>query len=145
MLAQAPHIDLSEAAALWCNARTLVDNAAHAIARVVADGQPGRVYNVSEPPHPSEAAWVTAIGEAAGWSGTVRRIAGARPDIDEFPPQTNFAQHLLLDSTRIRQELGYTEPVPRAASLHRSDTKYVRSDALAPPAGAAAPPSWRRW
>ena len=35
-------------------------------------------------------------------------------------PKGNYDQHLAVDTTRIRQELGYIEPVARSEALRRS-------------------------
>lgn len=115
MVDHRPVILLQEAVSRWRNARAFVDNAAAAIARVVEAGAPSRVYNVAEPHDFTEAEWVRRIGEALGWEGTVRLVADGgrlgRPPLSELPQTTNFAQHLTMDSTRIRDELGYAEVV----------------------------------
>ena len=119
-----PVILLQQRIAAWRNSRAYVDNVAAAIARVVVDGEPGRVYNVAEPDDLSEAEWVRRIGERLGWDGSVRAVpdggAIGRLAFDEFPVGANFAQHLRLDSTRIRRELGYQEVVPSAEALRRT-------------------------
>lgn len=122
MLDGLPAIPLWETVARWRNARCHVDNAAAAIARVVQAGAPGRAYNVAEPQDFTESEWIRRIGGIVGWPGTLRLVPdGSRlgqPPISEFPETTNFAQHLLMDSSRIRDELGYREVVPLQDALN---------------------------
>ena len=125
-----PAVVLHQAGAAWRNARSFVTNVAHAVAQVVQHGRPGRIYNVAEPSDLSEADWVRAIGRELNWKGTVLELplnwdARARPPIHELPPNADFAQHLRMDSSRIRRELGYDEPVGPAEALQRCITNGV--------------------
>ncbi|HSU16591.1 NAD-dependent epimerase/dehydratase family protein [Longimicrobium sp.] len=121
MLDGRPEIPLQETAARWRNARSYVDNAAAAIARVVEAGAPGRAYNVAELQDFTELEWIRRIGAVVGWQGAVRLVRDGgrlgRPSVSELPETTNFAQHLLMDSSRIRGELGYTEVVEPEEAL----------------------------
>ncbi len=99
-----------------------VENVAAAIALVVTDERAtGRVYNVADIPVLSEAEWVRAIGRAAGWTGDVVEIAH-----DHLPValrgwgNANMEQEWFTDTTRIRAELGYTEPVSPGEALRRT-------------------------
>ena len=53
--------------------------------------------------------WVRATGRAAGWGGEVFVV-----------PRERLPVHLVVDSTRIREELGYGEQVSRAEALRRT-------------------------
>lgn len=116
MLDRRAAIILHREGAAWRNSRGFVVNVAQAIARVVMQGIPGAVYNVAEPDDLTEADWIQALGRQVGWSGMVRTIPNdwdwrARPCIEELPVESNFAQHLRMDSSLIRRELGYCESV----------------------------------
>lgn len=115
---------LQERIALWRNSRAYVDNVAAAIARVVLAGVPGRVYNVSEPEDFTEAEWIQGIAGHVGWRGTIVQVPDGSPvgrlGFDEFSSSANFTQHLRLDSSRIRGELGYREIVPARDALRRT-------------------------
>lgn len=115
-----PAILLSDSAAGWHWTRSDVENIAHAVVLAVTDDRAaGRVYNVGEPETLTEAEWVRAIGEAAGWHGEVLAIAPDRlPQSLAF--DGNMSQDLIADSSRIRQELGYSERVPRDEALRRT-------------------------
>jgi nucleoside-diphosphate-sugar epimerase len=55
--------------------------------------------------------WVRRIGSAAGWNGQVIPVpADQLPDT--LKPEINTDHHLVIDSERIRRELGYREVVP---------------------------------
>ena len=105
----------------WRWTRAYVENAAAAIALAATDERAaGRVYNVGDDAL-SYADWVRAIGRAAGWQGEV--IVAARGPPAEAAPAAAPAttrQHLVADTTRIRQELGYAEPVSREEGLRRA-------------------------
>jgi len=110
-------ITLDARLAGWRASRGHVENIAAAIVLAVTDARAqGRIDNVAESDARSEAEWVEAIGQAAGWGGTV----GALPPA-ALPAQQrvrmNTTQPLTLDSTRIRAELGYREVVARPAAL----------------------------
>jgi nucleoside-diphosphate-sugar epimerase len=132
MLDRRPTLLLHEQATAWRNSRSFVSNVADAIARVVERGAPGRVYNVAEPLDLTEGELIVAIGQALGWSGTLRTVPvswswRARPAIDEFPPQTCFAQHLRMDASRIRRELGFEDRVSFSEGLAQTLAEHVRS------------------
>jgi nucleoside-diphosphate-sugar epimerase len=107
----------------------------HAIALAVEDHRAaGRVYNVGEQRVYAEADWVRRIGEVVGWRGEV--VAIAETDLPERLRQPfDFEQHYVVDSTRIRDELGYQEEIDEATALERT----VAWERLNPPAAALAP------
>src|SRR5205085_5841461 len=113
---QRPAILLDEGWARLRPSRGYVEDVAAAIALAIVDDRAaGRVYNVAEPEAFSEAEWVGHIGEAIGWKGQVV----IKPSGDSSPGAAD-ALHLSMDSTRIRQELGYREPVPPSEALRRT-------------------------
>jgi nucleoside-diphosphate-sugar epimerase len=113
-------IPLEESYARFRPCRGYVENVAHAIAlAAVAEGAAGRVYNVAEPEASTEAEWAEKIGAVAGWNGRVFAVPRERAPRHLLLPY-NLEQHLFLDSTRIRAELGYAEPVPVEEALRRT-------------------------
>lgn len=113
-------IPLGEGTVRWRWTRGYVENVAAAVALAATDGRAvGRVYNVGEVEALTEAGWVEAIGEAAGWDGEVVSV----PE-DRLPAHLSMNldtdQHLATDASRIREELGYEEPVPREEALRRT-------------------------
>ncbi len=117
MNASAPEIVLDRAKASWRWTRGFVENVADAIVLALTDPRAaGRVYNVGEPDAPTEAEWVRAIAEAAGWAGRVRALP-----LEELPAELaepyDFSHDLVADTRRIRAELGYRERIDRRESL----------------------------
>jgi nucleoside-diphosphate-sugar epimerase len=118
-----PSILLDEGRARWRWTRGYVEDVATAVALAVTDERAsGRVYNVGEAGAPTEAEWVEEIGRAAAWGG---RVLGLPKDA--LPPYlareyegANFEQHWVVDTGRIRRELGYEESVPRDEALRRT-------------------------
>ncbi len=107
-----PAIFLDDRRARWRWSRGYVDDVAAAIVLGTTDDRAvGRIYNVGSEPALSEAEWVAAIADAAGWEGQVVTVRhelapeDARFDMDA-------RQHMVMDSGRIRSELGYAESFP---------------------------------
>jgi nucleoside-diphosphate-sugar epimerase len=115
-----PTILLDERLAAWRWTRAYVENAAAAVALAATDDRAdGRVYNVGDDGL-SYADWFRAIGEAAGWKGEVISLPGDRLPKHLRRPPGDYTQHLVTDSTRIRQELGYAEFVSPDEGLRRA-------------------------
>lgn len=127
---------LEEAVAQWRFTHGYAENVA--VATVLAateERATGRVYNVGEPETPPWAEWVRRIGRAAGWTGDVVAVpSGRMPEAMRSP--LDFRQHWVVDTSRIRQELGYAEVVPVDEALRRT----VAWERANPP--ATVPPEW---
>jgi nucleoside-diphosphate-sugar epimerase len=113
-----PAIILEETHAVWRWARGYAEDVAHALALTIeSDEHAGRVYHVASPVAHEQADWVRRIAAVVGWNGsvvTVPRLPDSlRIDID-------FRQHYDLDSSRIRNELGYAEVIDERAALERT-------------------------
>ena len=119
--------------AAWRAPRGYVENVAAAIALAAVDARAaGRIYNVAETPAFSELEWARKIAAAAGWPGRFVVLPRERaPKHLVFPG--NPAQHWEVDSSRIRRELGYREPVAIDQAIRRT-IEWERSN---PPAAAA--------
>ena len=116
----AAEIRMDRAKARWRCTRGAVEDVAAAIALAVIDDRAaGRVYNVGEADPLGEAEWVRAIGKAAGWNGAVIEVDRQElPEAEREP--YDFAQDLVVDTSRIRRELGFRESVGRAEPLRRA-------------------------
>jgi nucleoside-diphosphate-sugar epimerase len=106
--------------ARWRWSRGYVENVAAAIALAVGDERAtGRIYNVAAQQTLSEADWIRSIGNSAGWQGEVLVI----PDEDlpgALQSPFDFTQHLELDTTAIRSELGFRESVDETEGLRHT-------------------------
>lgn len=106
---QRPAIALEQHQAAWRWSHGYVEDVAAAIALAVTnEPAAARVFNVGEPDAPSTVERITRLGKLMGWSGRLVRLP------DEQLPQHLRApyqptQDLVLDTGRIRAELGFSE------------------------------------
>jgi nucleoside-diphosphate-sugar epimerase len=115
-----PAMLFEEKYARWKGPHGYVENVGAAVALAAVDERAaGRVYNVGEADDPTELEWAERIASAAGWSGRFITLPA-----DEMPPHLiipgNTDQHWTIDTTRIREELGYREPVAQADAIRRT-------------------------
>jgi nucleoside-diphosphate-sugar epimerase len=100
--------------------RGYVEDVAAAIAlATVSDRSAGRIYNIASDRQFSELEWAQKIGQATGWKGSVLALPKADTPAHLLSP-LNTEQDWLVSSARIRQELGYSEPVPLDAGIART-------------------------
>ena len=117
---QRPAILLDEAEAAWRWTHGYVENVSDAIALAVTDKRAaGSIYNVGEPFTFTMAEWVALIGKIAGWQGKVVNVPhGQLPEPLRW--DINAKQDIVVDSSRMRKELDYTERVDIEESLRRT-------------------------
>jgi nucleoside-diphosphate-sugar epimerase len=115
-----PAILLEQKQAAWRSPRGYVENVAAAIAlAATSDRAEGRTYNVGDADSLSEVEWARLIAAAVEWRGEfVVRTADLMPAHLRRPG--NLDQHWVVDTTRIREELGYREPVARRDAIRRT-------------------------
>ena len=120
MLDGRPAILLEEDVATWRWGHGYVENVVDAIVLAVTDERASeRIYNVGEPFALSMAERVEQIAKAANWQGRIvilpseRMPSGMRWEI-------NAAQHVIADTSRIRQELGYDERIDPTEAFRRT-------------------------
>ena len=126
------HIIFPETLAAWRSPRGYVENVAAAIALAATDERAARrIYNVCEEPSFSELEWTRKIAAAMLWDGDFVVLP-----LEHTPPHLqkprNAAQHWTASSARIRQELGYQEPVAIEEAIRRT----IRWERENPPSGA---------
>jgi len=80
---------------------------------------PWRSNNVGERETMTWVEWVRAIGRAAGWDGEVVILPRDRLP-EHLVPDEDMGQHLVVDTARIREELGYREHVSREEGLRQT-------------------------
>ena len=120
-----PAILLEKEVASWRWVRGYCADVGHATALAVTDERSaGRAYNVCEPECYSEAEWVRRIAAVHGWDGEVVVLP-----TEQLPPglrqserfgMVDLRQDYVVDSTRIRAELGYEEPTEPKEALRRT-------------------------
>jgi nucleoside-diphosphate-sugar epimerase len=112
-----PFILLGEDEAHWRQTHGYVENVADAVALAATEVRAAnRIFNVGEEDAWSRAEWVKSIGQAVGWSGEVVAMPdGLLPEHLKSP--TVYEHDLVVDTSRIRKELGYAERVSRDEAL----------------------------
>lgn len=123
---------------LTLESRAYVENAARAV--LLAVDQPeasvGEIYNVADEVTPTDAERALAIAAAMGCeielvnypraAGAPAYFWGVGRNLEymgqEGPPPTH---HKLLDTTKIRQQLGYRDPVPFSDAVSRTVQWYL--------------------
>lgn len=99
--------------------RGYVENVAAGIALATSPGAMGRIYNIGEAEAFSELAWARKIGAIVNWPGEWIVLPH-----DKAPPHLhwpgNTAQHLVVSTERVREELGYREPVTSDDAMRRT-------------------------
>lgn len=115
-----PVILLDEAEAKWRWSYGYIDDIASAIALAVTDKRAsGRIYNVNEGVTLSLEERVRLVGQLAGWQGRiVLAPKGSLPEALKWG--INAEQDIVVDSTRIRNELGYKETLPLEEAMRRT-------------------------
>lgn len=115
-----PAILLEEALAGWRWVRGYAEDVGHALALAVeSDAAAGRTFNVAGPSAYCEEDWVRRIAGVLGWTGRV--ITAPRELLPErLRENVDFSQDYVVDSSRIRTELGYSEVVDEAIAIERT-------------------------
>ncbi|HEX7734879.1 MAG TPA: NAD-dependent epimerase/dehydratase family protein [Ktedonobacteraceae bacterium] len=120
MLDERPAILMEEDVAHWRWTWGYVENVADAIALAVTSEQAsGRIYNVGEPFAHSQHEQVERIAKIVGWHGHIATLPTERVP-EGLREGINAAQHIIADTSRIRQELGYSERIEPAEALRRT-------------------------
>lgn len=111
---------LAESMAGWRFSRGYVENVAHAIALAIeSPSVAGETFNVGEPMALTELEFVRAIGRAADWSGEIKVIPDAElPEHLQF--SVDFGQDWVVDTSKLRERLGYSEPVETTEAFQRT-------------------------
>ena len=107
----------------WAKARALrgyVEDMAEAIALCVTKEEAAnRVYHVAYQENFTEETWLSMVAETVGWKGNVIKVPN-----QELPEglqhHMDMRQDWSVDSSRIRQELGYREVVPLQEAVRRT-------------------------
>jgi len=121
-----PAIILDDGLAHWRWTHGYVENVAAAIALAVVNERAARrIYNVGELQTLTQEEWVRQIGLAAGWLGRIIVVPRERVPTKLLYAMWNMSdantdQHIVVDTTRIREELSYVEPVPLDVGMQRT-------------------------
>lgn len=123
MCAGAKILELDSAWAGWRSTHGFVDDVGDAIALAAThEGAKGRIYNLGMRDTPSNAEWASRIAESLDWGGEVRLLE--RTAVPESFARALDAMDLsypmIVDTSRIRRELGFVEPTSESEALRRT-------------------------
>jgi nucleoside-diphosphate-sugar epimerase len=115
-----PAIVLDDALREWRWTRGYVEDMGRAIALAATNPRAsGRVYNVAYEHALTEPDWVRAIARVHGWRGDVVCVPSSELP-ERLRADFDAAQDFAVDSSRIREELDYTEAVDFDEALRRT-------------------------
>lgn len=110
-------IPLDEEVARWRWSRGYAENVGWATALAVTQEQArNRIYNVAEPEGLSYLEWTQRVTHAAAWTGRIVVVPHGRLLLDG----AHYEQHWVVDTTRIRAELGYREVLSQEEAIRRT-------------------------
>jgi nucleoside-diphosphate-sugar epimerase len=87
--------------------RCYVEDVAYGIGLAAEKGMPNEIYNLSALETPSEREWYERIAKLMEWDGEISVNQEAPPQGD-----ANLAQDFIMDSSKIRRQLGYEDSTP---------------------------------
>jgi nucleoside-diphosphate-sugar epimerase len=120
MLDNRSGIILDELFANWRGSRGYVENVAHAIAlAAINEKAKNRIYNVGEEVGNSELEWIQKIGNEMGWRGEIHNVPRSQLP-PEFVYDKNVRQDWVMDTSLIRNELGYKEKISLEEAIKRT-------------------------
>jgi nucleoside-diphosphate-sugar epimerase len=125
-----PAILIQEDFAKFIPPRGYVEDVAAAIAlATVSDRATGRIYNIASEQNFSELEWARKIGDTIGWKGSIIAVPADKTPAHLHVP-VNAEQNWIVSSKRIREELGFVEPVSLEAGIERT-IEWERANAPA--------------
>jgi nucleoside-diphosphate-sugar epimerase len=117
-----PAILMPKGQAGWRWTRGYVENVAAAVVHAATDDRAiGQVYNVGDASASTEAEWVLRIGRAIGWDGALVPLPSAQLPA-AMAPDLDWRYDLETETNRLRQHLGFADPVALDEGLRRSIT-----------------------
>ena len=115
-----PAILMDERTAQWRAPWGYAGDVAEAVRLVVEDERAaGEIYNVGESDGLDMQGWVRELGAVVGWTGQVIVVDEPCPP-PNIPRHLNLNQHLDMDTTKIRRDLGYRETMSRRRGLEKA-------------------------
>lgn len=105
----------------WRWSRGYVENVAAAIALAATHPTAaGHIYNVGDEPSLSIKEWIEHIGRAAAWNGRIRTVPDGELPAHLGTQPMDWRHDWVVDTGRIRRELGYAEPVGHEEAFERT-------------------------
>jgi len=126
-----PAILLDERTARWRAPWGYTGDVAEAVRLVVENERTaGEIYNVGESDGFEIETWIRELAAVVGWTGRVVVVDEPCPP-PSIARQLNLDQHLDMDTTKLRHDLGYHETMSRREALEKTivwDREYPPKD-----------------
>ena len=115
-----PFILFADDMAAWHTPRGFSENVGNAIAlAATSDKAAARIYNICEEESFSELEWAKKIAREVGWKGDFVVLPREKtPEHLQYPHR--IEQQFSATAARIRQELGYAEPISIEEGIRRT-------------------------
>lgn len=131
MLSGSATLPLAPGVADWQGPFVYVDDVADAIVATATNPEADEhAFNVAEPTITLRE-WIQRVGKALDWKGEIIEVAA-----DEVPKSLEFdvdvTQHLSLDSTCLRTQLGYRETTRRDDAMLKTVTWEIEHPPIQP-------------
>ncbi len=111
---------MGQSEAAWRFTHGYVENVAAGLALAITNpAAVGQIYNVGESTTPTRAESAQQLAAAAGWKGQVLTVPDQRLP-SHLAEDIDFQQDWLVDTSRIRRDLGFTEVVTPLQGLQRA-------------------------
>jgi nucleoside-diphosphate-sugar epimerase len=115
-----PFILLSDDMAAWHTPRGFAESVGNAIAlAATSENAAGRIYNICEEESFSELEWAKKIAREVGWKGEFVVLPREKTPQHLLYP-LRIEQQFIATAARIRQELGYAEPISVEEGIRRT-------------------------
>lgn len=112
-----PYIILDESFGNWKWTKGYVENiAAGIVLSVEKECNGNRIYNIGEQYTITMKQWIEDIGKAMGWNGKVINVQKEKLP-ESMQEKDNTSQLMVVDSSLIRNELGFEEIIPYSTGL----------------------------
>lgn len=96
------------------------ENCGAAILKAVVDERAaGRIFNVGEQATLTEREWIGRLAAITGWKGEIVALPEEKLP-KHLKTDMNCRHHLVIDTTRLRQELEYKESIDSGEALRRT-------------------------
>ena len=107
---------LAEEAAEYRHTYGYVDNVADALPLCAADRRDGNfIYNAGYPGGLSIRERFVLVADAMGWEGEITSSRDLKSEMN-----IDFRQELVMNTSRLREDLGYEEAIPIEEAMRRS-------------------------
>jgi nucleoside-diphosphate-sugar epimerase len=122
MLRNMPRLDMDEAWAAWRATYGYVDDVGHALALLATHPDAEGTYNVGAAEAPDHAHWAERFAAVIDWGGGFEHLSRREvpSPLRERLDALDLSRPMVIDTTKIRNELGFSEVVDPTDAMARN-------------------------